>query len=92
MSSAAYQSDDIAFVASENLNFIPRNLSVLVQEDSFLAAWDAQKYQRRLYCLNLDLIAGCYQYIDGFKATIPKICQYGEWKERQLRRIREALD
>jgi transcriptional regulator with XRE-family HTH domain len=91
MQSAIYKSNRIIFTSFENLNAIPENLSILVQEDGFVAAWNAKKYKRRLYCTNLDVTSGFYRYLDDLMTTIPKICRERVWRDRQLMRIRNDL-
>jgi len=91
LQSQLYQENKIIFTSFNYLNAIPENLSIFVQEDGFVAAWNVKKYHKRLYCLNLDVISGFYRYIDDLKNTIPKICWDKNWKEKQLRRIRESL-
>jgi hypothetical protein len=91
MKSLSYNNDNIVFTSFGYLNMIPENLSLLVQEDGFVAAWNVTRYKKRLYCYNLDVISGFYRYIDDFKTIIPKICWDKDWKEKQLRRIKETL-
>lgn len=91
MKSDAYNNNRIIFTSFNNLNSVPDNLSIAVQEDGFLAAWNVKKYKKRLYCLNLDVISGFYRYVDDLKTVIPKVCLGKEWKDTQLMRIRNAL-
>jgi hypothetical protein len=89
--SLPYKNNNIVFISFSYLNVIPDNLSILVQEDGFVAAWNVKRYKKRLYCFNLDVISGFYRYIDDFKTIIPKICWDKDWKDKQLRRIKETL-
>jgi|GEM_PF-2316286 len=91
MKSDAYNNNRIIFTSFNNLNSVPDNLSITVQEDGFLAAWNVKKYQKRLYCLNLDVISGFYRYVDDLKTVIPKVCLSKGWKDTQLIRICNAL-
>ncbi|MDR2756528.1 MAG: hypothetical protein LBC20_12555 [Planctomycetaceae bacterium] len=91
MKSSLYRNNNIVFTSFGYLNVIPDNLSILVQEDGFVAAWNVKRYKKRLYCFNLDVISGFYRYIDDFKTIIPKICWDKDWRDKQLRRIEESL-
>ncbi|MDR3238586.1 MAG: hypothetical protein LBT44_00625 [Clostridiales bacterium] len=91
INSDAYKSNRIIFTSFNYLSSVPDNLSIVVQEDSFLAAWNVKKHQKRLYCLSLDVISGFYRYVDDLKTVIPKVCFGKEWKDTQLRRIRDTL-
>ncbi|MDR3288715.1 MAG: helix-turn-helix transcriptional regulator [Peptococcaceae bacterium] len=91
MQSAIYKNNQVIFTSFGYLSAIPDDLSILVQEDGFVAAWNVKKYQKRLYCLNLDVISGFYRYLDDLKTTIPKTCWNRTWRDKQLQRIREAL-
>jgi len=91
IASETYKNKRIILTSFENLNPIPDNLSIIVQEDCFLAAWNVKKYRKRLYCLNLDVISGFYRYLDEVKTLIPKVCSNQDWKLAQLKRIRDAL-
>ncbi|MFP3154519.1 hypothetical protein LQZ18_08850 [Lachnospiraceae bacterium ZAX-1] len=90
--SSIYKSNRIIFTSFEYLNAVPENLSILVQEDGFVVAWNVKKYKKRLYCTNLDVTSGFYRYLDDLAATIPKICREREWRDRQLMRIRNMLE
>jgi hypothetical protein len=89
--SVSYKNNNIVFTSFDYLNAVPDNLSILVQEDGFVAAWNVKRYKKRLYCFNLDVISGFYRYIDDFKTIIPKICWDKDWRDKQLRRIKETL-
>jgi hypothetical protein len=89
--SLSYKNNHIVFTSFGYLNAIPDDLSILVQEDGFVAAWNVKRYKKRLYCFNLDVISGFYRYIDDFKTIIPKICWDKDWRDKQLRRIKETL-
>jgi transcriptional regulator with XRE-family HTH domain len=91
MRSAMHKSNNLVFATSAYQSATPNNLSILVQEDGFIAIWDAQKYQKRLYSFSLDVISGFYRYADDFKSLIPQICKTREWADKQLVRIRSAL-
>jgi hypothetical protein len=91
MRSAAYTGNNIVFVASNYRNDTPNNVSILVQEDGFVAIWDVRKYPKRLYSFDLDVISGFYRYADDFKSLIPRVCQSRDWADKQLNRIRNAL-
>ncbi|MDR1269308.1 MAG: hypothetical protein LBK82_07265 [Planctomycetaceae bacterium] len=91
MKSPLYKNNNIVFTSFGYLNMVPNNLSIFVQEDGFVAAWDVTRYKKRLYCFNLDVISGFYRYIDDFKTIIPKTCWDKDWRDKQLRRIKETL-
>jgi len=89
--SQAYRNNRVIFTSFGYFSAIPENLSILVQEDALVSVWDVKKYQKRLYCLNLDVISGFYRYIDDLKAVIPKVCLDKFWCDKQLRRIQDSL-
>jgi hypothetical protein len=91
MDSKAYKNNDMIITSFSYLNSVPDNLSIAVQEDGFLCAWNVKKYQKRLYCLSLDVISGFYRYVDDLKTFIPKVSFSKEWKDTQLKRIYDAL-
>ncbi|MDR1493027.1 MAG: hypothetical protein LBT05_09940 [Planctomycetaceae bacterium] len=91
MQFSEYQNNNIIFTSFDYLNAVPDNLSLLVQEDGFVAAWNVKRDKKRLYCSNLDVISGFYRYVDDLKTTIPKVCRDNDWRDKQLRRIREML-
>jgi hypothetical protein len=86
-----YQDHRILFTSSDYWNDVLENLSIFVQEDGFLAAWNAKKYKKRLYCLNPDIISGFYRYLEDIQTSIPKICWDKNWLDKQLRRIIESI-
>lgn len=91
MTSSAHGGSHIFFITPDYLNAVPNNLSIFVQEDAFFAAWNVRKYNKRLYCQNLDIISGFYRYIDDLKNNVPKICREKDWRDKQMNRIRELL-
>ena len=71
------------------LSYIPDNLSIMVQDDCFVAAWNVNKYKKRLYCVNPNVIAGFYRYLDDIWHMIPSVCKEQSWRNKQLSRILE---
>jgi hypothetical protein len=91
MLSPLYRDNHILFTSFDYWNAVPENMSLLVQEDSFVAAWNVKRYKKRLFCLNPDIISGFYRYIEDLKTAIPKICWDKKWQDKQLRRITEPV-
>lgn len=87
MSSDVNENSPIYFTSFKYLSFIPDNLSILVQDDSFVAAWNVDKYKKRMYCVNPNVISGFYRYIDDIWHMIPRVCKDINWRNRQLERF-----
>jgi hypothetical protein len=91
MDSAIYKKGGVIFTSFEHMGSLPQGSSIFVQEDGVVATWNAQKYKKRLFCANLDVVFGFYRYVDDLKTTIPKICQDREWRDKQITRILENI-
>ncbi|MDR0886002.1 MAG: helix-turn-helix transcriptional regulator [Clostridiales Family XIII bacterium] len=89
--SPLYKNNQILFTSFVYFNTIPEDLSLLVQEDGFLAVWNVRKYRKRLYCQSLDVISSFYRYVNELTSAIPKISKERAWRDKQLKRIHDAL-
>ncbi len=65
----------------------PPPFNIIVQDDSLSAAWDAEKYSRRMYSEDLSIVNGFYQYADSVWEHIPPVSKTEEWCRRQIDRI-----
>ncbi|MDR3165900.1 MAG: hypothetical protein LBU13_10035 [Synergistaceae bacterium] len=92
--SITHGEDDIAdsmiFVSFSYLGIMPVNLSIFVQDDTFVSVWDMERYKKSMYCINLDVISGFYRYLEDIWRTIPKTCKEYEWRNKQLERFIEC--
>lgn len=77
----------LVFVSFRYLSYIPENLSILVQDDCLVAAWNVNKYKKRMYCINPNVISGFYRYLDDIWHMIPSICKETSWRNKQLNRL-----
>ncbi len=77
----------LIFVSFRYLSYIPENLSILVQDDCLVAAWNVNKYRKRMYCINPNVISGFYRYLDDIWHMIPSVCKETSWRNKQLNRL-----
>jgi transcriptional regulator with XRE-family HTH domain len=78
------------FASFKHLRVAPTNLSIFVQDDTFVSAWDMQKYKKSMYCVNLDVVSGFYRYVDDIWHMVPGICKDPDWRNKQLERVLES--
>ena len=65
----------------------PPPFNIIVQDDSLSAAWDVEKYTRRMYSEDLSIVNGFYQYAESVWEHIPPVSKTAEWCRKQLDRI-----
>ena len=65
----------------------PPPFNIIVQDDSLSAAWDVEKYTRRMYSEDLSIVNGFYQYAESVWEHIPPVSKTEEWCKKQLDRI-----
>lgn len=65
----------------------PPPINIIVQDDSLSAAWDVEKYTRRMYSEELSIVNGFYQYADSVWEHIPSVSKTEEWCKKQIDRI-----
>ena len=58
--------------------------NMIVQDDSLAAAWDAEKYSRRMYTEDLAIVNGFYEYADSVWEHISPVCKAEEWCRRRI--------
>ncbi len=87
ISSDTNEGSSIFFTSFKYLSYIPANLSILVQDDCFVAAWNVTRYKKRMYCVNPNVISGFYRYIDDIWHMIPRVCKDINWRNKQLMRF-----
>ncbi|MFZ5974107.1 MAG: hypothetical protein ACOYU3_01690 [Bacillota bacterium] len=73
------------------LGLLSTTISIIVQDDSLVVAWDPERYPRRMYCMDLQVINGFYTYIEDLWKAIPPICKDDGWKCKQLNRMIQML-
>jgi hypothetical protein len=83
------ENSPVIFTSFKYLSYIPENLSILVQDDCFVAAWNVNKFKKRMYCINPNVISGFYRYIDDIWHMIPRVCKDVTWRNKQLKRFVE---
>jgi hypothetical protein len=77
-----------------NLNSIavlPTNISMIVQDDRLVVAWDARQYDCRMYSEAITVIGGFYNYMEEVWNSISNICKTEEWTNRQFSKIIRLL-
>lgn len=65
----------------------PPPFNMIVQDDSLAAAWDVEKYSRRMYSEDLSIVNGFYQYAQSVWEHIPPVSKTEEWCKKQIDRI-----
>jgi len=83
------QSSLTIFTSFSYLSVTLKNLSILVQEDSLIAAWNVTRYKKRMYCINPNVISGFFRYMDDIWHMVPHTCKDIEWRNKQLWRLLE---
>ncbi|MDR1916226.1 MAG: hypothetical protein LBQ58_06610 [Synergistaceae bacterium] len=84
------KNNSATLVSFSYLGITPTNLSIFVQDDTFVGVWDMEKYKQSLYCVNIDVISGFYRYIDDIWHMIPGVCKDADWRNKQLERLMES--
>ena len=65
----------------------PPPFNIIVQDDSLSAAWDVEKFTRRMYSEDLSIVNGFYQYAESVWEHIPPVSKTADWCRKQLDRI-----
>ena len=65
----------------------PPPFNIIVQDDSLSAAWDTEKYTRRMYSEDLSIVNGFFQYAESVWEHIPPVSKTEQWCKKQLDRI-----
>lgn len=68
----------------------PPPINIIVQDDSLSAAWDVEKYSRRMYSEDLSIVNGFYQYAQSVWEHIPPVSKTEEWCKKQIDRLLTA--
>jgi hypothetical protein len=76
-----------AITSFNYLGITPANLSIFVQDDTFVGVWDMEKYKRSMYCIHIDVTSGFYRYIEDIWNMIPGVCKDFDWQNKQLDRL-----
>ena len=77
----------IALVSFSNEQLLKETTDMIVQEDSIVLAWDATKYERRMYCKELTIVGGFFEYMEEVWNNIPLVCRNDNWFRKQIKRI-----
>lgn len=81
------ESFTITLMQYDSLTVLPTNISMIVQDDRLVVAWDAKHYKCRMYSRALHLIGGFYNYMEEVWASIPSICKTDQWTEKQFNKL-----
>lgn len=73
----------------KELNLNVDNTSIIVQDDSIVIAWNAQLHDRRMYCKELTVVGGYFNYLREIWNRIPAISKNDNWTTKQLNRMLE---
>lgn len=73
------------------LGLISTQISLIVQDDSLVVAWNPEKYSRRMYCREIVVVNGFYTYMDDLWKAIPPVCKNKEWTDKQFQRLIQML-
>ena len=68
------------------MSYVPP-FNVIVQDDSLCVAWDAPKYQYRMYSEELSVVNGFFQLTGTIWNHIPPMCKSVSWCGKQIDRL-----
>jgi transcriptional regulator with XRE-family HTH domain len=72
-----------------NLNLNVDKSCISVQDDSIVIAWNPERFDRAIYCRELTVIGGYFQYLKDIWNQIPPISKNDHWRNKQLYRLLE---
>ena len=81
----------ITLTSFSALGLITTQISMIVQDDSLVVAWNPEKYSRRMYCREIVVVNGFYTYLDDLWKAIPPVCKNKEWTDKQFQRLIQML-
>jgi transcriptional regulator with XRE-family HTH domain len=81
----------ITLTSFSALGLISTNISLVVQDDSLVVAWNTKKYPLRMYCREIVVINGFYTYMADLWKVIPPVCKTKEWTDKQFIRMIQML-
>ncbi len=81
----------ITLTPFSQLDLLPADASFIVQDDSLVVAWDAQRFSRRMHCRELVLVSGFYKHMEGMWKVIPPLCKGEDWRNKQFERMISML-
>ncbi len=70
---------------------LPTHISMIVQDDRLVVAWDSEKYNCRMYSMAIHVIGGFYEYMEEMWESIPAICKTDEWRKKQFSKMLQLL-
>jgi len=73
----------------KDLNLNADHSSISVQDDSIVIAWNAELYDRAIYCRELTVVGGYFQYLKEIWNRIPLISKNDKWTQKQFKRLLE---
>lgn len=79
----------MVLVSFDSLKLNVDKTSICVQDDSIVIAWHPEKYERAIYCQELTVIGGYFQYLKELWHQIPPISKSDPWRQKQLNRLLE---
>ncbi len=71
------------------LNLNVDRSSISVQDDSIVIAWNAHLFDRAIYCKELTVVGGYFQYLKDIWSRIPLISKNDKWTQKQFSRLLE---
>ncbi|AFA47509.1 hypothetical protein [Acetobacterium woodii] len=77
----------LVMTSFKDLNLNIDNTEIVVQDDSIVIAWNSEYYDRRMYCKELTVVGGYFNYLKEIWNQIPLIAKNDEWTKKQLRRM-----
>ncbi len=88
-----FNSEDysITLTSLKSIEVLPTNISMIVQDDRLVVAWDAKKYHCRMFSKAINIIGGFYSYMEEVWASIPDICKKDDWKKKQFSKMIDIL-
>lgn len=81
------KSYQMVLVPFSEISLLSKSAEIIAQDDSIVLAWDASKYKKRMYCKELTVIGGLFEYMEEVWSSIPLICKNEKWTQKQLDRI-----
>ena len=81
--------DDYTMVLTsfKNLNLNVDKSCISVQDDSIVIAWNPERFDRAIYCTELTVVGGYFQYLREIWEQIPPISKSDHWRNKQLHRL-----
>lgn len=79
----------LVLTSFKELNLNVDHSSITVQDDSIVIAWNAELYDRAIYCKELTVVGGYFQYLKNIWNRIPLISKNNVWTQKQFMKLLE---